>query len=214
MSFKGFNSILFDFYSLIDVKLSSIKYIIGENKINDIDFVDSRTFLNCSDNELIKRRYTARAFLANNKNDDEFFKFFKENKSIILKKYAFTTSIFLLANAYKKAGNGIIQTSVHCEDDDEANYIRSELPLMDTIEIGDRKSIDLSKYGRLIIGDYKNALEFEPNEPKSMLIADFNENFNTKDSTQLKSELIIKFGDIHDIAIISAYRHEELNKQQ
>ena len=70
--------------------------------------------------------------------------------------------------------------------------------------------IDMGKYSRLITGYYKNALMYELEEPKSILIVNFRENFTEKDITMLQPELVIRLGDIHDIQIISAYA-EEIN---
>ena len=40
MAFKGFNSILFDFYSLIDIELSLLKFIKSEYKDIDLPNLD------------------------------------------------------------------------------------------------------------------------------------------------------------------------------
>ena len=74
------------------------------------------------------------------------------------------------------------------------------------IIVCERKDVDMSNYGRLVVGTIDHALEYELEEPKSILILNYRDNFIDKNCTQLKPELIIKFGDIHDINVAQAYR--------
>lgn len=214
MAFKGFNSILFDFYSLVDKELSLINFIKGEYRDIELKYLDKHKILyNEESNWIFERQFGKEDIFrslitdeaSKSKSYDILTAIIRDNEQEILQKYAFNTSVCVLINAYKKAGDGIIRTAIQCETEAEKEYILRNFPNV-PIEFGKRQDIDMSKYTRLIVGDYHNALKYTLNEPKSILILNFRENFNDKDSTQLKPELIIKFGDIHDISVISAYR--------
>lgn len=214
MAFKGFNNILFDFYSLVDIELSLIKFIKGEYRDIELKYLDKHKILYNEDSNWIFERQFGKEDVfkslitdtaSKQKSHDILVSIIQENEEEILQKYAFRTAIHVLINAYKKAGEGIIRTAIQCETQAEKDYILRTYPNT-PIEFGKRESIDMGKYARLIVGDYRDALKYNLEEPKSIQILNFRENFNEKDSTQLKPELIIKFGDIHDITVISAYR--------
>ncbi len=218
MAFKGFNTILFDFYSLIDIELSLINFIKAEYRDVNLPHLDKHQILYTEEKDWIfKRQFGTedlfRSLIIGDEYKDRYYdilnSIISENEDEIIGKYAYPTSMKVLLSAYKKAGDGVIRTSVQCETEAQKNYILQNFP--DTsIEFGKREDINMSKYTRLIVGDYRNALKYNLEEPKSILILNYRENFNNKDSTQLKPELIIKFGDIHDISVISAYRDENI----
>ena len=214
MGFKGFNSILFDFYSLVDIELSLINFIKGEYRDMELPNLDKHRILYTDDNSWIFERQFGKEDIFKSliigdeyksKYKDIFDSIIKENEEEIITNYAYPTAIDVLISAYKKAGDGVIHTAVQCENEFQKRYIESRYPGI-KIEFASREDVDMSNYGRLIVGDYRNALKYNLEEPKSILILNYRENFNEKDSTQLKPELIIKFGDIHDISVISAYR--------
>lgn len=216
MAFKGFNTILFDFYSIIDSKISLIHFIRGEYRDADLKYLDKHRILYTKDNDWIFQRQFGSEDIfkslildedAKTRYRDIFDQLFKENEEEILNKYAFKTATSVLIRAYQTAGNGVIKTAIRCETEAQKSYILKNYP--DTIiEFGSPKDIDMGKYGRLIVGDYRDVSKYKLSEPKSILVLNYRENFNDKDSTQLKPELIINFGDIHDIGVISAYRSE------
>ena len=216
MAFKGFHSILFDFYSLIDAKISLNHFIKGEYRDAELRHLNKHMILYTEDSEWIwKRQFGVEEVFkslilddeAKTRSKDIFDELFKENEEEILEKYPYETVIPVLIKAYEKAGEGTIRTAVRCETEAQKKYIEKHYPST-PIEFNKAEDVDLSKYGRFVVGDYHSALKYRPAEPKSILVLNFRENFNEKDSTQLKPELIIKFGDIHDIGVISAYRLE------
>ena len=73
------------------------------------------------------------------------------------------------------------------------------------IETGERKDVDLTKYNRVIVGNYKHALMYDYPGPKSIVVLNFSENYSEDDFTLLSPELVINLGDIHDVEIMSAY---------
>lgn len=216
MAFKGFNSILFDFYSLVDAKISLIHFIKGEYRDAELRHLNKHKILYTEDTEWMwNRQFGVEEVFKSLILDDEaktrsidiFNQLFKENEKEILEKYSYETAMPILIEAYKRAGEGTIRTAIRCETEAQKAFVQKKYPST-PIEFGKPDEIDMGKYGRLIVGDYHEALKYNLEEPKSILVLNFRENFNDKDSTLLKPELIIKFGDIHDIGVISAYRPE------
>jgi len=132
-------------------------------------------------------------------------------KDILVEKYAYLTQMHILISAYKKAGEGTIRTAVRCKNDIQAAIIEKIIPGV-VIEKCKPEEVDMSKYARLICGNYKIALMYKLNEPKSILIVNFRENFMENDITKVQPELVISLGDIHDIKLISAFAEDD-NKE-
>ena len=220
MAFKGFNSILFDFDSIVDREVSLIKYFIGEYRENLFmaDFMDLPKAIGMiNDNFKFERLYgsddlfRSLLFHESHKNayEELINKFFeRDQKEIYERGYAFNTTMPILISAYKKAGNGVIRTAVRCDNQYQLDYIKS-IDRDIVAFISDRKSVDMGKYTRLIVGNWNSALEYTLEEPKSIVILNFRENFDKQDSTILNPELIINLGDINKIEIASAYREDE-----
>lgn len=220
MAFKGFNSILFDFDSIIDKEISLIKYFIGEYRDNEfiIDFMNINKAISMNnDNLRFERIYGSEDLFKSLLNHqahkevyeeliDQFFE--RDQKEIFEKGYAYKTTMPILISAYKKAGNGIIRTAVRCDNQYQVDYIKS-LDRDNVAFISERQDVDMGKYGRLFIGNWSSALDYNLEEPKSIVVLNFRENFDKKDSTILNPELIINLGDINKIEIVSAYREDE-----
>lgn len=236
MGKSGFNSILFDFDSIVDKELSLVKFIMI-NTLNGtigdkIDFENYKITLKRFDKqgmESLKYHRIHNDFgLIRNMiegdqdiSEDEIFnlidKNYYKNEKEILFEYASVTDMIKLIKAYKRAGEGVIKTSIVCENDIEKEYIvKSNIASsVSNILQCDRGDIDTSKYTRFIIGSYKSALKYkiyDEEEPKSILLLNFRENFTKNDSTLLRPELIISLGDIHDIRVTYAYDDNKLLK--
>ena len=162
MSFKGYNSILFDFSSIVDIEISVIRFIEGEYRDMELPYLDKNRIITSNDD-------TFRFYRINGKEDlfksiiigDEYKTKYsqiiddivEENESEILSKYARKTAMGSLLRAYKLAGNGIIKTTIRCSNDIEKNYINNSFPWVDIV-VGKRPKIDTSKYCRIIVGNY------------------------------------------------------------
>ena len=208
------NSVLFDFYSLIDREISTIKFLAGEYRETALQNFDKHRVLYTSDLDWK---------LARTQNKDDVFKslmigdeFKQHSESVlnalwadyemcILGKYAFKTNATTLISAYSKIGRGdIVKIAVYCENEAQKKFVTQEFPSV-TIETGERKDVDLTKYNRVIVGNYKHALMYDYPGPKSIVVLNFSENYSEDDFTLLSPELVINLGDIHDIEIMSAY---------
>lgn len=224
MPFKGFNSILFDFDSVIDIEASLIKYFTRpENRdyIPMLEFFDMNKALMLTDDNIKYERLYGKVGLfeslllstAHKQVSRELMmKFFERDQTDVLNGFAFKTSMSILLTAYKKAGNGVIKTAVRCDNQNQADFIHREIDKTIATIISTRDKVDMDKYGTLIVGYYADALEYAIDDPKIIEILNFQENFDSNDSTMLNPELIINLGDVNDIKVISAYREDEFIK--
>lgn len=213
MQSKGFNSILLDFFSVVDMELSLINFIVNEYKNSKLKFFNLEKINYIKNtNDLIKARSNNEIGLfetifVNTTNKDIhniMMKLYYDNESIILDKYAVTTNMKILIRAYQVAGGGAIKTTVRCDNETQKKFIQTTIGSTSII-ICEREKVDMDNYGRLVIGYYRDALQYECESPKSILILDHRENFQKEDSTILQPELIINLGDIHSIKITWAY---------
>ena len=225
MPFKGFNSIIFDFDSIIDIEASLIKYFTRldmRDYIPMITFIDmNKALLLNDDNIKFERLYGKEDLFSSlllNPDHKKVYreliqKFFeRDQKDILEGGFAFKTSMPILLTAYKKAGNGIIKTAVRCDNLDQVDFIHREIDSSINTIIATRDKVDMDKYGTLIVGYYADALEYNIDDPKIIEVLSFRENFDKDNSTMLNPELIINLGDVNDIKIISAYREDEFIK--
>ncbi len=219
MPFKGFNSILFDFDSLIDKELSVIQWMRSRYRDEELTNFDRHKLLYTPMSKFkFMRIYGVedvfKQIIVNDKFKDKHFEVLDTimkdaEKDILTKEFAYPTSMQNLLKAYKKAGNGVIKTAVRCDNDVQAEYVKDVIYPDIHIEISDRSEVDMSMYTRLITGDARAALKYKLNEPKSILIVNFRENFTEGDITILNPELVISLGDIHDIQAVSAFQDQE-----
>ena len=208
MANAGFNSILFEFESIVDKELSIISYLI--KRYSDVGGLKLTEMKQTGLHRLkLDRIYnpssTLKSYMVNQDRDiDEWIRLFISNyeEEVLNEAAVFTDSLKLL-EGYKEIGNGVIKTTVRCDNKIEACFIRSKFNIGTIIK--DRKYLDSSNYGRFIFSNYKQALDYDFKEPKSILIQNFRENFTLENSTLLNPELVIALGDIHDISVIPAF---------
>lgn len=215
------NSVLFDFYSLVDRELSVIKFLAGEYRETALENFDKHKVLYTSDLDWkLARTQSKEDVFKSLMIGDEFKQqsdkvldtLWTEYERCILGKYAFKTNATRLISAYNRIGEGgIVKMAVYCENETQKKFVAQEFPKM-LIETGERKDVDLTLYNRVIVGNYKHALMYNYPSPKSIVVLDFNENYCENNFTLLKPELVINLGDIHDIEIMSAYVTNQDNK--
>lgn len=217
MPFKGFNSILFDFDSVIDIELSVIRWLANTYKDSELDNFDKHRLLHTSLDDMefmrvfgYKGEDLFRSLITNEELKDKYIEilnsFYNEYESEILSKdNMMKTSMTNLISAYRKAGNGTISTAIRCDSEEQKKCIRSFDSIV-PIELCERKDVDMSKYGRLIVGNVFDPMEYIFKEPKSIVVLNFRENMSVDNITLLRPELIISLGDINDFDVISSYR--------
>lgn len=220
MPTKGFNCVLFDFDSIVDKETTLLKYFyaVFKDSTQMNQFMDIHELTGVTDDVLkFARMYGKRSLfqelLIKQEDKDRYetlidLFFDRDQKDIFDNGYAFKTIMINLLFAYKKAGGGFINTTVRCDNQDQVDFLHKIDDSINTI-ISKREEVDMSKFSRFVVGNYKSAFQYRLNEPKSILILNFRENYDVGDSTTLKPELIINLGDINDIRIASAYQEDE-----
>ena len=222
MASKGFNSVLFDFSSLIDLEITAINWMRNTFRDNVLDNFDKHKLLYTSlDSMKFHRVYGAEdvfsSIIVHPKMKKEWshtlYTIYKgHEKDILIEKYACLTQMPKLISAYKKVGDGTIRTAVRCSNEIQADLTKDIAPDA-IIELCKPEEVDMSKYCRLVCGNYVSALQYELNEPKSILILNFRENFMDNDITKLRPELVISLGDIHDIQVVSAFEESKSTEE-
>lgn len=212
----GDNSILFDFFSIVDKELSALKYIFKNYdyfkslNILNIDKIDQLSKMSIDDLKL-ERMYGCKdifeSIFNTNKNHRMMLKYFYDKyENFILddKEYLVFTDSLRLILAYSKAADGVIKSTVLCENDMQKSvvdkYILHARPV-----ISDKKSIDLNLYARLVVGDIYDAANYNIDNPNSLVVMNFRDNFKSDDINNLIPELVISLGDISSISICVAY---------
>lgn len=209
MGFKGFNTILFDFDSLIDIELSVIQWLRGEYGGRKLNGISDYIFTGSMEEFKFKRIHGTQDLfgsMLDNMDHKDVIKAFRSEYEKDILRYAYPTNMQSLIRAYSKAGNGVIKTAVRCSNETQKKYVES---LPTDIELCSRHEVNMSRYGRLVVGDAYDALLYRLEEPKSILVLNYRDNFTENDITLLRPELIISLGDIHDIQVISAYADDE-----
>ena len=212
---SGLNSILFDIDSIVDMELTVINYIAT---VYGSDIFDMGLY-NKMDDEMrkMKRIFSGEdAFSILIKDPNYRLQYRKILDSILERDqeeiftgiYPVKTDISALLSAYKRTGNGVIKYAVRCDNEYQKQYIQ-QLDRDIVVIVQQRDQVDTGKYGRIFIGNCIKGLEYKFNSPKSIVVLNFFENYDTATTpNQLIPEFIINFGDIHAISMASAYRTE------
>ena len=214
MPCKGANSVLFDFWSLIDREITIIKYCMDKYPY----FIDMDRLKSLSIPNLEYQRMYGKVDLLNSLIVVREFKdrelevidmlFTRDEKEILNPKYVFNTLMVNLINAYKKTGNGVIKTTIRCDDEIQKDYVLSVCKDANVI-ISERKDIDTTLYGRVIVSYYKDALEFDFPDPTSIIVLKYTENMI---DNMINPELIINFGDVNTIGTASPFNEDDFTK--
>lgn len=208
---SGSNSILFDIDSIVDMEMTAIKYVSHEWSYA---VLDTAIIENNEISMKIKRSYRSSLF------EDSLNTSYRgiglmqqvldrDQKEIFESSHVSLTDLVSLLRAYKEAGGGLIKATIRCDNEFQKQFI-STLDRDISVIVQPRKDVDTSRYGRIIVGNCMKALEYELNEPKSIVVLNFIENFDKEHDTQLHSEFILTFGDIHSIQIVEAYRLDDI----
>lgn len=206
---SGSNSVLFDIDSIIDIETTVIRYLASEwpniianpNLLSDINIKIKRIYGPSLFESAIDQKYTNIGLM------DSILE--RDQKEIFESNHVCLTDIVVLLSAYKKTGGGIIRTTVRCDNEFQKEFI-SKLDSDVQVIVQSRKDVDMTRYGRIFIGNCVKALEYEFNEPKSIAVLNFIENFDKDRKGQLLSEFIFAFGDIHSIQLAEAYRLDDI----
>ena len=215
MPFKGNNSILFEFDSIIDWELSWVEYFRAQYRDLASEVFNKHEILYESDDDMrFNRIYGSvdlfESFLNDKYKDqarDIFDGLIQRDGDKILK-FAKPTAMQPLIKAYKRAADGVVKTSVRCDTEEQRKYILNTLPMTNII-MEQRDQVDMSKYGRIVVGYWKDLIPYKMDEPKSIHILNFRENLHPHSIKEVHPEIIILFGDVDEIRLVSAYQSNE-----
>ena len=213
----GDNSILFEFYSIVDKELSALLYIFDNEEyfkaVDVFDFNQIDRFKSLSINDLKKERMYGcvdifKSIIKDkNQNHRVLLNYFYDRYGleILQKKYMVFTDITKLISAYTKVADGIIRSTVLCENVVQKNVVDNFIMQVKTILTSSRLSVDTNNYARIVVGDFYDATKYIIDKPNSIMVMNFRDNFEDDDISNLIPELVISLGDISNISIYTAY---------
>lgn len=226
------NAILFDSSAIIDIETSIFLVLLSDSRfIEGLDDIINIHDYNMNRKRIKEHLYPVEDMKYNRVNHpfgllrqilyaeislsdylslrDTLYESFKE----IMFKNNFTlfTQAKTLIAAYKKAGNGVITTSILCKDAEEKQFLQKHID-SDFI-IGKPEDTPVcEKYSQIISGDFRNLLKFNYTSPMNITMLNFRENFLETDISVPRPELVISLGDIHDIKVMEAYASSDTSK--
>lgn len=215
---KSINSVLFDFDSIVDLKIGAVKIICKYYFKSD----------------MVNKKFVG--------NDDDFFKMYHiyENENIIkscffdkasecyedlynelMEKYydeiircaPKTTSVRFIRASKQAGGGNIIKCTVLCKSAIEKQYITEILPNTPVIMLPEDRELsneDVDRYSRIVTSDWNDTITRYHNiTGKDFLILDYRENFLPGSTINLNPALIIALGDLNSIHYCNAYENIE-----
>lgn len=209
-SHNNSNIVLFDFWSLIDIRLTVLKYCIDKYP----NYVDLDKAKQLSIPNLEYQRMYGKSDILSSLMKIERFKndpdslislLLKSNEKDLLS-HAFHTLMINLIAAYNKAGNGAIRAIVRCDNEIQRDFVLSNIENTNTI-ICERSKVDTSVYGRVIVAHYKHAEEFNFNTMMSIIVLKYRENMS--DGNMIKPELLINLGGSNTIGLASPFDEDD-----
>ena len=221
---KGQNSILFDIDSIIDKEGSIIKasrdiYLSLPDDCEEKEYMKNSYVIDALEKITDENIKNARINILNPfklllsdsyKPNWKFImeKTYETRKKEILDQYVLTTEMVPLIKVYRAAGKGVITSTIRIDPDDDITkeYIENILPGTPIIS-SNREDVDLDKYGRIVTGSTRSMLQYKIEDPKSLLILSYRENYLKDDDKVLDPELIVNLGDINEIRITSPYKN-------
>lgn len=183
------NRILFDFESIVDLKLSYIKYYFFShtNPIIDDSQLDGFKF---------NRMYVYQDPLSLIQIED------RDSIDLDHPKMPVFTGMKTLLEEYIKSD--LIKCRVLCKDEQQERIIKKAIPKANTI-ISSRDKIRVKNFARIILADQKQILEFKNPITVDFMVLNFRENFQEEDETLFDKDVLINAGDINQFTIAKAY---------
>lgn len=194
------NKVLFDFYSIVDKRLSIImgilKHHFEEDKATEI--------LNMMlENDINGISDMKKAHMENFLVRDIYARvmdFHIAEKEYL--QYSVLTSMKVLLEEYIKT-NGLIKPVVLCENQTQVQFIKNTFPKATCI-LGDKSSVNTSGYTRIIAGSIEDIEGFKDPTMVDFVILNYRENF-IDDNYNLDPVYIIKYGDVNSFTIATAH---------
>ena len=185
---KRRNRILFDFESIIDLKLSVIRRKISEETGYPIQDFELSRYKRL-------RMFSIRNILEGIEyNEDDFYH----------PKYPVFTSMKRLIERLQKEGSGIVDPVVLCKDQIQQRIIKESIPNVKTL-VGTRDKVKSLRFARIVLSDPNHALEFINPTTVDFMILNYRENFMESDDKMINPKILSLIGDVNTFTIAKAY---------
>lgn len=176
---KKRNRVLFDFESIVDMKISYlISYTDTNESLEDLKF---------------RRLYDFGSILDGIEVDEEDY---YHPKRLVF------TSMMKLLNNYLAMED--IKVKVLCKDEYQERIIKRYFPKAPIIK-GTRDKVNWKNFTRIILGDCRHTLEFKYPVATDFMILSFRDNFIPENAQLLPKEILTKVADINTITIVNPY---------
>ena len=187
------NRILFDFESLVDIKISFLKKALSEISMIPISDFQLSFFKKV-------RMYQYRDVFDSldmelNVPDEE---------SLLHPEYPVFTSMKLYLETLLDKGSGYISAVVLCKDNIQQRIINENIPNVSTI-VGPRSQVKTINFSRIVLADPRHTLEFRDPITTDFMILNYRTNFSKDNPTLIDPSILIQIADVNTITIAKAY---------
>lgn len=196
------NRVLFDFYSIVDKRISVIMGMLHYKQDTNKEKID-RILELILENGFDKIDDMKKAHMENFKIRDiyaEIFDYPIPEESYL--SHSVLTSMRTLLDEYIKT-NGLIKPVVLCENETQVQFIKNTFPKA-TYILGGKSSVDTSNFTRIIVSTPEDVEKFKDPIMVDFVVLNYRENF-IDDKYNLDPMFLIKYGDVNSFTIATAH---------
>lgn len=194
---KKRNRVLFDFESIVDVKLSYINHL--KSIRTRPEGVDNMALRDSMENFKFRRMYVSTDIISSVFKDGKS----PEDPNLLHPKNPIFTSMKLLVSESLNTGAGIIRPTVLCKDQFQERIIKNTIPSVRTL-IGLRSQVKTINFSRIVLGDINHILDFKNPVTVDFMILNFRENMSEEDR-EIIGKVAFLYGDVNEFTIVKAY---------
>lgn len=191
---KKRNRVLFDFESLIDIKLSyAVDCMKKKNKSlsdGDIQFLKTRRMYD-SEKDVLDGLIPEGETI-------ESLDLLHPKGTLVF------TGMQYLMNQYMESSGGLIRCTVLCKDSIQERIIKDNFK-NPRVLVADRNNVKTINFSRIVLGQAIHTLEFRNPVTVDFMILNFRENFDKYDIRLLPKDVLVKIGDVNTFSIVKTY---------
>jgi hypothetical protein len=195
--------ILFDFESVVDLKLSYIYYL--KNNLDRItDDMNKDIIINTSMKEFEQRRmhvYEDPLDYIGIRN--------KEELDLEHPECPYPTLMKVLIKTYIRMADGAVNPSILCKDESQQRIINEIFNGSVKTLVGSRKRVKSLNFGRIVLANPSHSLEFKDPVTQDFMVLNFRENYTRTDPPELKDDILKVVLDINQFTIANAYEERK-----
>lgn len=178
------NRILFDFESIVDLKISYLKKFL---KLNDLQVEELK----------FERMYSTEDIME-----------YLQGQEVDMEEYLHPsdpvfTSFKTLTDVYQNESNGLVKPTVLCKDGIQQRIIKDSIPNV-KILVGSRNKVKTIRFSRIAIGNITNVLEFRDPITVDFMVLNYRENFD-KNNSFLLNPSVLGVCDVNRFTVAKAY---------